>query len=83
MADPFSTVGCVLGILSSLSAISQDVKNIVDNVKRASHAIRCISRGIHAFFSLVHSLDITLREQDVRDIVERDESILSQIRVLK
>ena len=83
MADPFSTVGCVLSILSSLSAISQDVKNIVDNVKRASHEIRCLSRDIHAFFSPVHSLDITLREQDVKDIVERDGAILSQIRGLK
>ena len=35
------------------------------------------------FFSLIHSLDITLREQDVRDIVERDGAILSQIRGLK
>ena len=83
MADPFSTVGCVLGILSSLSAISQDVKKIVDNIKRASHEIRCLSRDIHAFFSLVHSLDITLREQDVRDIVEKDGAILSQIRGLQ
>ena len=83
MADPFSTMGCVLGILSSLSAISQAVKCMVDNVKNASHEIRCLSQDIHAFFSLVHSLDIALREQDVRDIVERDGASLSQIRDLK
>ena len=39
---------------------------MVDNVKKASHEIRCLSKDIHAFFSLVHSLDIALREQDVR-----------------
>ena len=83
MADPFSTVGCVLGILSSLAAISQAVKDIVDNFKGASHEIRCLSRDIHAFFSLVHSLGIALREQDVRDVVESDGAILSQIHDLK
>ena len=83
IADPFSAVDCVLGILSSLGAISQAVKNIVDNVKRASRESRCLSRDIHAFSSLVHTLDIALRKQDVRDIVERDGAILSQIRDLK
>ena len=83
MADLFSTVGCVLGILSSLGAISQAVKNIIDNTTRASHEIQCLSRDMHAFFSLVHSLDISLREQDVEDIVERDRAILSQIHDLK
>ena len=83
MANPFSTVACVLGILSSLGAISQAVKSIVDCVKSASHEIRCLSRDIHAFFSLARSLDIALRERDVRDIVERDGALLSQIHDLK
>ena len=83
MADPFSTVGCVLGILSSLGAISKAVKSKVDNVKGTSHEIRCLSRDIHAFFPLVRSLDIALRDRDVRDVVERDGAILFQICDLK
>ena len=83
MADPFSAIGCVLGVLSSLIAISQPVIKIVDNVRKASHDVRCLSRDIRAFFSVVRSLDISLREQDVRDIVESDEGILFQIRNLE
>ena len=83
MADPFSSIGCVLGILSSLGAISQAVIKIVDDVRKASHELRCLSRDIHAFFSLARSLDIALREQDVRNIVESDEAILYQIQSLE
>lgn len=83
MADPFSPIGCFLGILSSLQAISQAVIQIVDDVRNASLDIRCLSRDIHAFFSLIRSLDIALREQDVRSIVESNEAILYQIHGLE
>ncbi|KAK0515444.1 hypothetical protein JMJ35_001478 [Cladonia borealis] len=83
MADPFSSIGSFLGILSSLLTISQAVIEIVDDVRNASHEIRCLSRDIHAFFSLIRSLDISLREQDVRDIVASDEAILYQIHSLE
>ena len=83
IADPFTSIGCVLGILSSLLDISQAVLEIVDDVRIATHEIRCLSRDIHAFFSLIPSLDIALREQDFRDIVESDEAILYQIHSLK
>ena len=49
MADPSSSIECVLGILSSLGAISQAVIKIVNDVRKASHEIRCLSRDIHAF----------------------------------
>ena len=83
MADPFTSIGCVLGIVSSLGAISQAVIKLVGDVRKTSHELRCLSRDIHAFFSLARSLDIALREQDVRDIVESDGAILYQIQSLK
>ena len=83
MAEPLSSIGSFLGILSSLLTISQAVIEIVDDVRNASHEIRCLSRDINAFFSLIRSLDISLREQDVRDIVESDEAILYQIHILE
>ena len=83
MADPFTSIGCFLGILSSLLEISQAVFEIVDDVRNATHEIRCLSRDLHAFFSLIRSLDIALREQDVRDIVESDEAILYQVHSLR
>lgn len=79
MADPFSAIGCVLGILTSLITISQPVIKIVDNIRKAPREIQCISRDIRAFFSIVRSLGITLREQDIRDIVESDRAISDQI----
>lgn len=83
MADPFSPIGCFLGILSSLQTISQVVIAIVDDVRNASHETRCLCRDIHAFFSLIRSLDIALHEQDVRNIVESNEAILYQIQSLE
>ena len=82
MTDPFSSIACFLGTLSSLQAISQAVLEIVDDIRNASHEVRCLSRDIHAFFTLIRSLDIALREQDVKDIVENDEAILYQIHSL-
>ena len=46
---------------------------IVDDFKEASNEIQCLSRDIHQFFSIVRPLDIALREQIVKDVVESDE----------
>jgi Fungal N-terminal domain of STAND proteins len=79
MADPFSVITGVLGILSSVIATSKAVIEIVSDVGEASKEIRCLSKDCHAFFSIVRSLDIALREQDVQDIVESDAAILDMI----
>ena len=70
MADPFSAIGCVLGMLSSLITISQPVIKILDDVKYASGDIQCLSRDIRAFFSVGRFLDIALREQDVQYVIK-------------
>jgi len=79
MTDPFSAITGVLGILSSVITLSNTVTRFVDDFKEASNEIRCLSRDIHQFFSVVRSLDIALREQIVKDIVESDEAILDMI----
>jgi hypothetical protein len=79
MADPFSVIAGVLGILSSVIATSKAVTEIVNDVGEASNEIRCLSNDCHAFFSIVRSLDIVLREQDVQDIVRSDAAILDMI----
>jgi hypothetical protein len=79
MPDPFSAIAGVLGILPSVIGLSKAVTEIVDDGREASNEIRCLSKDIHAFFSIVRSLDIALREQDVKDIVESDAAILDMI----
>lgn len=83
MADPFSITTGVLGILSSLIALSQPVIKIVDDFRKSSSEIRYLSRDIRALFSVVRSLDIALREQDIRDIDESDGAIFYQTRNLE
>jgi hypothetical protein len=62
MADPFSVITGVLGILSSVIATSKAVIEIGSDVGEASKEIRCLSKDCHAFFSIARSLDIALRE---------------------
>ena len=50
MADPFSAIGCVLGVLSSLITLSRPVIKIVDDVRKASREIQ-ISLGTFVLFS--------------------------------
>lgn len=75
MASSFGAFGCVLGVLSTLITFSQLVIKIVDDVGKVFCEIQHFSRDVRAFFSVVRSLDIALREQDIRDIVESERAI--------
>lgn len=79
MTDSFSVVTGVLGILSSVIATSKSVTETLNDISEASNEIRCLLEDCHAFYSVVRSLDIALREQNVQDTVGSDPAILDMI----
>ena len=83
MADPLSAIAGVIGILSSLVTLATPILNIVHNIKRAPGEIQNLSRDISAFFSVVHTLDVALRERDIRDSVENDDTMARQLKTLE
>ena len=72
MAETISTIGCVLGILASIVTLSQTATEFVDDARSASSEIRCLSHDVHAFFAVVCPVNIALREEGVKDVVDGD-----------
>lgn len=44
--------------------------------------MRCISRDVHAFYSIIFSLNATLKEEDIQKAISGDEAIVGMIKNL-
>lgn len=83
MADPLSVIGGVLTIAGAAIQASRTLFELVDDIREAPEEIRSISRDAHSFYSVVFSLNTTLRDIRIRDIISDDHAMLVMIDNLK
>ena len=58
---------------------SKVLLDLVNDIRKAPTEIRSVSKDIHAFYSIVFSLDIALRERDVQAVLQNDEAMVEML----
>lgn len=83
MADPLSIFASVLAIASTVIQSSKALFELVDDIREGPEEIRSISRDAHSFYSVVFSLNTTLGDARIREIISDDDALLDMISNLK
>lgn len=83
MADPLSVIGGILTIAGAAIQVSKTLFELVDDIRECPEEIRSISRDTHSFYSVVFSLNITLGDNRIREIISSDYAMLDMISNLK
>ena len=81
--DPLSTIAGVAGISAAAMQSVKSLFDLVDSVKGATEEMRAVSRDVHAFYSIVFSLNVTLKEEDIKGVVSGDKAMVEMIGNLK
>ena len=79
MADPFSIVAGVLGIANVAVQSSKVFLELVNDIKGGPAEIRSVSRDVHAFYAIVFSLNVTLKEVNIKNVITCDEAMVNMI----
>ena len=79
MAEPLSIFSGIVGISAAAIKASKEVFELVDAVRGGPEEIRSISRDLHAFYSVVFSLNVSFKQKDVRDVISSDEAMVEMI----
>ena len=76
-------IASIAGIATAAIVTSKKLYELVDDVKEGPEEIGHIARDAHAFYSIVFSLQLALKEEDIRSIVRDDAAILQMIQNLQ
>ncbi|ERF68059.1 hypothetical protein EPUS_09411 [Endocarpon pusillum Z07020] len=79
MADPFSIIAGVLGITAAVIQSSKIFLELVNDIRRCPEEVKSVSKDVHAFYAIISSLNVTLREVDVKDAIAYDDALLTTI----
>lgn len=79
MTDPVSIVTGVIGIATAAIQSSKVFFELVNDIKGGPAEIRSVSRDVHAFYAIVFSLNATLKEVNVKNVITCDEAMVSMI----
>lgn len=79
MADPLSIFASVLAIAGAAIQSSKALFELVDDIREGPEEIRSISRDAHSFYSVVFSLNTTLGDAKIREIISGDDAMLEMI----
>ena len=82
MADPLSIVGAIIAVATTAIQTSKFLVELIEDIKGSPREVKSISRDAHAFYSIIFSLIATLKEERVRHIVSRDETVMELVRNL-
>ncbi|KAL9105835.1 MAG: hypothetical protein Q9227_009043 [Pyrenula ochraceoflavens] len=86
MADPLSIAASVAGIISGAVALtrltietSKAVIDLVSSIREAPQEIQTVGKDVHAFYSVVSSLEIALKDGDIRNTIENDKAMIDLV----
>ena len=75
--DPLSIIAGVLGITSVAAQSSKALFELIDGVRSAPEEITNISRDVHAFYSILYSLEVSLKDSKISTVIAEDGSLTS------
>lgn len=81
--DPFSIVVGVLGTAVATAEAAKALYELVDGVRHAPDEIIVISKDTHAFYNIVYSLEMSLKNPTIRDMVSNEEALAILVGNLK
>ncbi|KAL8784353.1 MAG: hypothetical protein Q9213_004005 [Squamulea squamosa] len=81
--DPLSVVAGVVGITSVAVQSSKALCELIDGVRSAPDEIKNISRDTHAFYSILFSLESSLRDPRVTAVIAEDEPLTALLENLR
>ena len=79
MTDPVTIVTGVIGIATAAIQSSKVFFELVNDIKGGPAEIGSVSRDVHAFYAIVFSLNATLKEVNVKNVITCDEAMVSMI----
>ncbi|KAL9581976.1 MAG: hypothetical protein Q9203_005682 [Teloschistes exilis] len=77
--DPLSIVAGVLGITTVVAQTSKNLYELVDGIRSAPSEIKNISRDTHAFYSILFSLESSLRDPKISAVIAEDDSLTALV----
>ncbi|KAL8863937.1 MAG: hypothetical protein Q9174_007507 [Haloplaca sp. 1 TL-2023] len=75
--DPLSIIAGVLGITTAAVQSSKALFELIDGIRSAPDEIKNISQDIHAFYNILYSLEVSLRDSKITTVIAEDESLTS------
>ena len=77
--DPLSVIAGVLGIVSVAAQSSKVLYELIDAVRTAPTEITNISRDTHAFYSILFSLESSLKDSKIAAAIAEDEGLTALV----
>ncbi|KAL9593879.1 MAG: hypothetical protein Q9179_005651 [Wetmoreana sp. 5 TL-2023] len=73
--DPLSIIASVLGITSVAAHSTKALYELIDGIRSAPPEIKNISRDTHAFYSILFSLESSLKDSKIIAVIAEDDSL--------
>ncbi|KAI4245292.1 MAG: hypothetical protein LQ352_006615, partial [Teloschistes flavicans] len=77
--DPLSIIAGVLGITSVVAQASKNLYELVDGIRSAPSEIKDIARDTHAFYSILFSLESSLKDPKISVVIAEDDSLTALV----
>ncbi|KAI4204326.1 MAG: hypothetical protein LQ350_001306 [Teloschistes chrysophthalmus] len=77
--DPLSIIAGVLGITTVVARTSKNLYELVDGIRSAPSEIKDISRDTHAFYSILFSLESSLKDSKISAVIAEDDSLTALV----
>lgn len=77
--DPLSILAGVLGVTAITAESAKRLCELLDAVRSAPNEIKNISRDTQAFYSILFSLESSLRDAEVTAVIARDENLTALV----
>lgn len=81
--DPLSIIASVLGISAVTAQSSKGLYEMIDGIRSAPDEIKNISRDTRAFYSILYSLEISLKDPKITALVAEDDTLTTYIANLR
>lgn len=81
--DPLSIIAGVLGISAVAAQSSKRLYEMIDGIRSAPDEIKNISRDTRAFYSILYSLEISLKDPNITAVIAEDDALTTLIANLR
>ena len=77
--DPLSILAGVLGVTAITAESAKRLCELLDTIRTAPEEIKNISRDTQAFYSILFSLESSLRDAEVTAVIAKDEALTALV----
>ena len=82
MADPLSLVLGALPLAIQAVQASKALLGFMADIRGAPANIKAVSKEVHAFYNVLSSLSVVLKDQDVQTAISRNNTLLETVETL-